>query len=136
MTTFASISGPVNLSVGERGVYVADTGNNRVVLCRVPNNDANDIMAVWERMVSYVNAGDFNGAATCFSVVSADSYLTGYLYLDGDAITDVNQIGTLTPVFIRDDRAQYYFEQTDAGQLLLFPVDFTKENCQWKILQY
>ncbi len=116
--------------------YVADTGNNRVVLCRAPNSDANDIMSVWNRMISDVNARDFNGAAACFSVVSADNYLTGYLYLDGDAISDVNQNGPLTPVFIRDDRAQFYFEQTDAGHLLLFPVDFTKENGQWKIMQF
>ncbi len=118
------------------GVYVADTGNNRVVLCRAPNSDANDIMTVWNQMVSDVNARDFNHAATHFSVVSADNYHTAFLYLDGDAITDVNQIGPLTPVFIRDDSAQFYFEQTDAGQLLLFPVDFTKENGLWKISQY
>jgi len=116
--------------------YVADTGNNRVVLCRVPNNDANDIMTVWNRMIGYVNAKDFNGAATCFSVVSADNYLPALLYLDDDAVSDVNLIGPLTPVFIRDDSAQYYFEQTIAGQFLLFPVDFSKENGWWKIMQY
>ncbi len=40
------------------------------------------------------------------------------------------------PVFIRDDSAQFYFEQTDAGQLLLFPVNFGKENGVWKISQF
>jgi len=116
--------------------YVADTGNNRVVLCRAPNNDANDIMAVWNRMIGCVNTGDFKGAATCFSVVSADNYLPAFLCLGRDTIADVNQIGSLTPVFIRDHAAKFYFQQTIAGHLLLFPVEFSKEFGGWKILEF
>ena len=29
-TALGQFSGPVNISVGKRGVYVADTGNNRI----------------------------------------------------------------------------------------------------------
>jgi len=40
------------------------------------------------------------------------------------------------PVFISNDTAQYYFEQTVNGILLLFPVEFVKENGVWKIQEF
>ena len=46
------------------------------------------------------------------------------------------QIGTLSLVFIENDAAEYYFEQTGNGQLLLFPVEFVVENGVWKILEF
>jgi hypothetical protein len=48
----------------------------------------------------------------------------------------MNQIGTLTPVFIENDQAEYYFEQTISGHLFLFPVEFVKENGVWKISEF
>ena len=45
-------------------------------------------------------------------------------------------IGPLTPVFIENDTAQYYFEQTIEGEVFLFPVEFVKENGTWKVLEF
>jgi len=116
---------------------VADTGNNRVVLCRAPNNDADAILDVWNRMVSYVNYGDFNGAATCFASLAADRYHQAYLSAGiTTTISAINQIGTLTPAVIYGDSAQYYFEKVMDGQTFTFPVEFIRENGAWTILEF
>lgn len=88
-------------------------------------------------MVSHVNSTDFAGASSYFSDASSDNYLQTFPYLGTDTLTtDISQIGTLTPVFINDDTAKYYFEQSVGGHLLLFPVEFDKENGVWKILEF
>jgi len=51
-------------------------------------------------------------------------------------ISDINDIGPLTPVYIENNLAQYYFEQTIGGQILLFPVQFVNENGTWKIFEF
>jgi hypothetical protein len=48
----------------------------------------------------------------------------------------INQIGTLKPVFIKNGRAEYYFEQVIGGQTIAFPVEFIKEDSGWKILEF
>ena len=87
-------------------------------------------------MVSHVNSSDFAGASSYFSVASSDNYLQTFLFLGTDTPTDISQIGTLKPVFIKDDTTRYYFEQTVGGHLLLFPLDFDNENDVWKILEF
>ena len=116
-TALGQFSGPVNLCVGTRGVYVADTGNNRiqkfdlpshglfsitlgstryavttnlsgpyavaavnnftndlfyvadtannrVILCTAPTEDADAILAVWNHMTARIAAADIPGAIT------------------------------------------------------------------------
>jgi|GEM_PF-6135483 len=117
--------------------YVADTGNNRVVLCNAPGDSPDDILAVWNSMTNYVVMGDIIGAISCFSIASSHNYQQAFLSLGmASAISAVNQIGPLTPVYIKNDTAEYYFTNTIDGQTLTFPVDFVKENGQWKILEF
>jgi len=42
----------------------------------------------------------------------------------------------LTPVYIYDDQAEYYFTNQIDGQIITFPVEFDKENGLWKILEF
>lgn len=117
--------------------YVADTGNDRVVLFQVPDQNTDAILAVWNSMTNRIANGDFNTAASYFSIASADQYRRAFL--SGGAaniVSAINQIGTLTPIFIKDDTAEYYFEQVIAGQTITFPVEFVKENDTWKILEF
>jgi hypothetical protein len=48
----------------------------------------------------------------------------------------MNAIPALTAVYIENDTAEYYFEQTIEGQLVLFPVEFVQENGVWKVLEF
>ena len=133
-----SLNGPYSVAaVGdllEEKVYIADTGNNRVILVRVPGDDP---LATWTDMVAHATTGDIPGAILDFSRLTAESYRRAYLSVGtGDLATDIGQIGTLTPVFVRNDEAEYYFEQTVDGPLLLFRVEFIRENGTWKIMEF
>jgi len=114
--------------------YVADTGNNRVLLYKAPVDDPT---VAWNSMTNCIAAGDVTGAVSCFSSESADGYRVAFLSIGtNDSASDISQIGTLTPVFIKNDTAEYYFEQNIGGQTLLFTVEFVKENGIWKIFEF
>src|SRR5262249_21641855 len=80
-------------------------------------------------MVSRVNAGDIPRAIANFSSATAEGYRRTFLSIGMSGVTsDLNQTGSLTPVFIRADTSEYYFRRSIDGHLLLFPVEFVKEN--------
>jgi len=114
--------------------YVADTGHNRVVLYTLP---ADDPTPAWTGMTNRIAAGDISGALSYFSVAAVDDYQQAFLSAGtASTISAISQIGTLTPVYILDDKAEYYFQQVIAGQTITFPVEFDKENGVWKILEF
>jgi len=118
----------------EEKFYVADTGNNRVILVKVTGDNP---LPAWNNMVAHITTGDISGAIPSFSSESADGYRSAYCTIGlGDLTSDITAIGTLSPVYIRNNTAEYYFEQTIGGQQLLFPVDFVKENGVWKISEF
>jgi hypothetical protein len=120
----------------EEKIYIADTGNNRVIKVSLPEASTPD--TTWAAMKTHIiNNGNLAEAAAQFSSGARDDYLRAFHTIGLTKLTaDINAMGTLTPVYIEGDQAQYYFEQTIEGQLLLFPVDFVKENGVWKILEF
>jgi len=117
--------------------YVADTGNNRVILCNVPGDSPDVLQAVWNSMTNRVAAGDIAGAMQYFSSLSADDYQQDFLTIGIANLTSaINQIGTLTPVYIYNYKAEYYFDRVVNGQTITFPIDFVNENGMWKILEF
>jgi len=117
--------------------YVADTGNSRVLLCHLPDNNADQLQAVWNGMTTCVAKGDIPGAAQYFSSKTADTYLQAFLAMGtANSVPIIGQIGTLYPASIDNNLAQYYFEQTIAGLNITFPVEFIKEDSGWKILEF
>jgi len=117
--------------------YVADTGHNRVLLCHAPDSNADEILAVWNKMKTCVANGDISGAAQCFPSQTADAFQQAFLAMGtANSAPIIGQIGTLNPVSIDNNLAQYYFEQTIAGQTITFPVELIKEDSGWKILEF
>ena len=188
-TALGRFSGPVNLGVGSRGIYTADTGNNRVQafdplksgqsppfnprlalnsqfspalsqpyavsavsnllqeLIYIADTGNNRVLLVqlsldtpewvWEAMKARLEAGDVEGALPYFFSVTADAYRDMFLTIGPAKVAaDMNAIVPLTPVFIENGEAEYYFEQTVEGQLILFPVEFVKENGAWKVVEF
>jgi NHL repeat len=128
----AAVAGVYNLT--NEMFYVADTGNNRILLYSLIPDDP---MVAWSGMTNSVTAGNISAALTHFSSASVDDYQQAWNILGtSDVISDVSQIGPLTPIFIKDETAKYYFEQTIDGQPLIFPVEFIKENGVWKIQEF
>ena len=187
-TALGQFNGPVNICANERGVYVADTGNNRIQSFSPPEPDylfnidpssirfdissglsepaavaaastltnetfyiadtdnnrvlfynvqAQDPTPAWASLTAHVANGDIQGALANFSVDSVDNYRQAFLSVGTtNAISALNQIGVLTPVYIKNDRAEYYFTNTIDGQVITFPVLFDKENGVWKVLEF
>ena len=118
-------------------MYVADTGNNRVLLVKLPNPTSNDPATVWTLMTQRLLAGDIPGAIPYFSGVSADKYREAFLSIGTTDLAQViSQIGTITPVFIGGSDAQYRFDQLIQGITITFPINFVLENGTWKILEF
>ncbi len=187
-TALGQFNGPVNISADERGVYVADTGNNRIqsfdptapdglfsidpssirfavssglnqpaavaaaynltnetfYVADTANNRvllymlaADDPTPAWTNLTARASVGDIAGALLNFSVASVDQYRQAFLSVrTANALSTVSETGTLIPVYINNDRAEYYFTDTIAGQTVTFPVEFVKENGVWKILEF
>ncbi len=116
-------------------IYIADTGNNRVIKTTLPETATPD--AAWTAMkTSIVSNNDIDGAVTQFSSDSGGHYREAFLSIGLTKLTaDFNATGTLTPVFIKGNTAQYYFQLplTPGGQQVIFTVEFVKENGKWKI---
>ena len=94
-------------------------------------------MAVWNDMTTRLSTGDLSGAVSDFAMAAADDYQQGFLSVGTEnAIIAINQIGNLTPVYILEDKAEYYFQQTNEGQTISFPVEFVRENGKWKIMEF
>jgi len=88
-------------------------------------------------MVTYILNRDTPGAVANFSQFTTEDYRQAFLSVGADAlISDLSAVGTLVPVYIRNDNAEYYFEQSVDGFLLLFPVEFVKETGFWKIREF
>jgi hypothetical protein len=118
----------------EEKIYIADSGNNRVILVKLPLDNPE---AVWKSMKARLVVGDISGAISYFSIASKDKYQRSFLSLPkAKLISDAKNMGTITPVSIESDRAQYYFENVVGGQKITFPIEFVKENREWKILEY
>ncbi len=118
----------------EEKFYIADTGNNRVLLVKLPLDNPE---VVWENMKARLAVGDIPGALSYFSIASKDQYRETFLSLSkAELISDAKNIGTIKPVSIESDKAQYCFENVVDGHKITFPIEFTKENGQWKILEY
>jgi len=115
-------------------IYVADTGNNSVIMVTLP---ADSPVQTWNTMVSHIAASDISGAISSFSSTTAPAYRQAFNNIGTTAsATQISAIGTLTPVSIGADTAQYYFEQVISGQTITFPVSFVKENGVWKIVEF
>jgi hypothetical protein len=118
-------------------IYIADTGNNRIILCNMPDGNLSALQAAWQSMKTHVASGDINGALSYFSAESVDQYRQAFLAVGtANAISAINQIGTLIACSIDGDSAELYFTTTIDGQSITFPVDFVNENGAWRISEF
>ena len=92
---------------------------------------------VWNTMKSCLTTNNIQGAVACFSVASKDKYQEAFSALSKDELRSyVKGLGTIKQSSIENDRAQYYFENVVDGQKITFPIEFDKENGEWKIMEF
>jgi hypothetical protein len=90
----------------EERIYIADTGNNRVLLVKLPLDTPLD---VWNAMKQHLIEKDIPGAIPYFFRTTADGYRQAFLSIGADKVSsDMTAVGTLSPVFIENEEAEYY----------------------------
>src|SRR5262249_47959712 len=88
-------------------LYIADTGNNRVILVKLP---ADNPEAVWKHLLDRLRADDINGALDDFALNSKDKYYEALVeYAKGELRSTLKDMEKLRPITVEEDRAQYYF---------------------------
>ncbi|MGA3284948.1 MAG: NHL repeat-containing protein, partial [Verrucomicrobiota bacterium] len=118
----------------EEKIYIADTGNNRVILVKLPLDNPE---AVWNDMKARLAAADVPGAISHFSTLSKDKYQEAFLSMSkNELLSVVKGLGPIKPAVIENESAQYYFTNVVDGQVITFPIEFVKENGIWKIMEY
>ena len=115
-------------------VWVADTGNNRVILLKLP---ASNPEIGWSSMKQQIASDNLEGALAFFSESSKNRYRNSFTLIGLTALKPViDQIPSLTPVFIDRETAEYRFQEEVDNFTLTFSVKFVWENGAWKILEY
>jgi hypothetical protein len=115
-------------------IYVADNANDRVLLVSLPFQTPE---AVWTSMKQDLIAGDIEEAISYFATKTGPRYREIFVSIGAiDLASLIGEIGSLSPVFIENDSAQYYFEQSIDGETIAFPIDFIMENGKWRILEF
>jgi hypothetical protein len=118
----------------EEKLYIADTGNNRVLLVKLPSDNPE---AVWDAMKRHLLKGDINGAVSYFASREAEKYRESYLAIGtNELVKIVSEIPSISPISIEREKAQYYFQQKVNDALITFPIEFVRENGHWKIEEY
>jgi len=118
----------------EEKLYIADTGNNRVLLVKLPMDNPE---AVWEAMKQHLVRGDITGAVSYFMSTEAEKYREAYEALGtNELVKIISDIPAISPISIEREQAQYYFQQPVDGVLITFPIHFVRENGRWKIMEY
>jgi Glucodextranase, domain B/Kelch motif len=118
----------------EENFYIADTGNNRVLLVGLP---AETPAKVWRHMIARLKADDIPGAMSDFSMNSKENYQKAYGTLSKEELlSDIKDMENIKVSAIEGDTAEYYFESVIDGKTITFPVKFDKEFGQWKIMEY
>lgn len=109
-------------------LYIADTGNNRVILVKLPLDNPE---AVWANMKAHLTTGDVPGAVFYFSDEMKALYRSAFLTMDkSEKLSWADSFGTIKPVSIANGEAEYSCKNRDGTP---DTVKFQKENGVWKI---
>jgi hypothetical protein len=138
-----NLSQPLGVAVitiqPDQFIFVADTGNNRVVKLKngIFNTGASPV-DVWNKFKTALLAKDIDKALTYISSWKKDQY--------GEALRDpkmdlkkfVGEMGDLIPSSIESGMARYELMCKDPnGSVFAYPVDFGQdEHGDWKILSF
>ncbi len=118
----------------EEKIFIADTGNNRVVLVKLPMDTPE---GAWNSMKQHLLKGDIDGAISFFASQEAEKYRETYLAIGTkDLIKTISEIPPIKPISLEREEAEYYFKQPIDGVEITFPIKFVRENGKWKIMEY
>ena len=102
-----------------------------------PKDNTHDPESVWNEMKSRLTNGDIQGALAFFSVTSQDKYQQAFHSMSKTELESfLKSLGPIKKSAITNDKAQYYFDNIIDGKAITFPIEFDKENGEWKIVEF
>ena len=121
-------------------VLVATCSSHAVETNKIANasvTETNSPEHVWNTMKSCLTTNNIQGAVSCFSVASQEDYQQAFSSMSKtDMVTYVKGLGAIKKASLEGDTAQYYFTNTVDGIIITFPVEFDKEDGEWKIMEF
>jgi hypothetical protein len=118
----------------EELLYIADTGNGRVLLVHIPTDSP---AAVWTAMKEAMMKGAVEKMAACFTSHAAPGYRRSFLGAGADEMRKFGEgFPPIQPVIILRHEAQYRMDQVIQGTTITFPIRFYRESGGWKIDEY
>jgi hypothetical protein len=134
----AAIADP-NLSDPDQIVYVADTGNNRILkLCVQSDQPGNSPLSVFNTFKAALLIDDPNIALDCFIDAAKEKYEPILELLRPYFVQMVSDMGEMIPVS-RDTYTAVYdlLREEDNNQVCGYPVSFSKDDDgNWKISNF
>ena len=96
-----------------------------------------DPLACWNSARQSLIGGNVQAALTQSSGSVVDRYRNLFLGVGTAAVgANMQAIGQVTPIYIDDDEARYYFTRTINGQVFSFVLTTVRENGLWKIRNF
>ena len=96
-----------------------------------------DPLVAWNAAKLNLSNGQVEQALSQFSLATVEHYRALILTLGtAEVIQSMGAVGQLTPIYVGDEDAQYYFTTSVGGQDLVFPVTLVRENGQWRIRRF
>ena len=119
-------------------IFVADTGNNRVLKLRVQDDEPNKSPpAIFNSFKTVLDANDIDGAVAFFIDTSRDMYEDIFNAIGTNMSDYVGGMGELTLESSGPNTAKYEMAHQSGGQTLYFPVFFVKDELgNWKISKF
>ncbi|MBN2063418.1 MAG: hypothetical protein JW745_01360 [Sedimentisphaerales bacterium] len=119
-------------------VYIADTGNGRVVKVKVDYNSATDHpLFVWEQYKNALRADDIESAVQFINQTSQDIYREILLSLQPYFTEYITGMGQMEFEYQHETDALYEMLHDEGGVMVAFPVYFVRDiNGAWKIEKY
>ena len=118
----------------EETLYIADTGNNRILLVRLPGENP---LTTWNAMIQRLILQDIPGAVSYFAAGRAEGYRVAFATIGITELAQtVSQLPALNINFAEENEAEYYFQQSVKGVNLTSFVRFVREHGVWKISEF
>ncbi|OHB52125.1 MAG: hypothetical protein A2Y12_06295 [Planctomycetes bacterium GWF2_42_9] len=133
----AAITDP-NLDDPNLIIYVADTGNNRILKLRVePDEPNNRPVARFAQFVSALEANDVNEALALFTKDSQEKYAAIFQELQPQFGQMASDIVDIVPISNDGTTAVYDILREEEGDIYGYPVVFVRDELgNWKITKF
>jgi streptogramin lyase len=119
-------------------IFVADTGNNRVLKLRVQNDQQdNSPLAIFNTFKAALDANDVNAAIDCFADIAKEEYSKVLHDLQPHFQEMVSAMGEMILMSQNEYTAEYSLMSETDGDMIAFPVSFIRDEMgNWKISDF